>query len=201
MVLPFLLGGSLLLLSRLTGLRGRRDGSRPVYPRELLLLSFIAVLSHPILDTLNTYGVRWLMPFSGTWFYGDSLFIVDPWMWAMLALGVFYSWRREKAHKPASGRPAVIALAVTTAYALLMAVSGAAARSIIRADVESRFGARIHGLMAAPLALDPLVRRFVVEQQGGYRVGRFSWLARPHVGRAMQMFGRGPASHAPGRYP
>jgi len=34
---------------------------------------------------MNTYGVRLLMPFDGRWFYGDALFIVDPWIW--LALG------------------------------------------------------------------------------------------------------------------
>lgn len=51
----------------------------------LVALSFLAVLSHPALDWLNTYGVRLLYPFSGRWFYGDSLFIVDPWMWLLMA--------------------------------------------------------------------------------------------------------------------
>jgi len=36
---------------------------------------------HPTLDWLNTYGMRWLMPFSGRWFYGDAVFIVDPGCW------------------------------------------------------------------------------------------------------------------------
>jgi hypothetical protein len=30
----------------------------------VLLLAAVSALTHPILDTLNTYGVRWLMPFS-----------------------------------------------------------------------------------------------------------------------------------------
>ena len=37
-----------------------------------------------MLDWLNTYGVRLLMPFDGRWFYGDALFIVDPWVWLLL---------------------------------------------------------------------------------------------------------------------
>ena len=41
----------------------------------------IGTLSHPFLDWLNNYGVRLLMPFSGRWFYGDALFIVDPFLW------------------------------------------------------------------------------------------------------------------------
>ena len=47
-------------------------------------LSYLAVLSHPALDWLNTYGVRLLMPLDNRWFYGDALFIVDPWLWLLL---------------------------------------------------------------------------------------------------------------------
>jgi inner membrane protein len=28
------------------------------------------------------------MPFDGTWFYGDTLFIIDPWFWLMTAAGL-----------------------------------------------------------------------------------------------------------------
>src|SRR5690606_12985534 len=51
----------------------------------LLGVTTLAVLTHPTLDWLNNYGMRWLMPFDGRWFYGDALFIIDPWVW--LALG------------------------------------------------------------------------------------------------------------------
>ena len=46
------------------------------------------MLSHPALDWLNTYGVRFLMPFDGAWFYGDALFIIDPWVWLLAATPV-----------------------------------------------------------------------------------------------------------------
>ena len=96
-----------------------RERASGVNPSQLLLLSTIATLSHPALDTLNTYGVRWLMPFNGRWFYGDTLFIVDPWVWLALAIGVILS-------RPARGftRPAKIALWISLAYASAMAVSG-----------------------------------------------------------------------------
>jgi inner membrane protein len=51
-------------------------------------LAYLGVLSHPALDWLNTYGVRLLMPFDGRWFYGDTLFIIDPWFWLIAAAGV-----------------------------------------------------------------------------------------------------------------
>ena len=41
-----------------------------------------------MLDWLNTYGVRLLMPFDGAWFYGDALFVVDPWVWLLLGASV-----------------------------------------------------------------------------------------------------------------
>lgn len=59
----------------------------PVSPRWLFMLSFVAVLTHPALDWLNNYGMRWLMPFRGTWFYGDSVFIMDPLLWIVLGAG------------------------------------------------------------------------------------------------------------------
>ena len=54
--------------------------------RWILALSYLAVFTHPALDWLNTYGMRWLMPFDGTWYYGDAVFIVDPWLWLILGL-------------------------------------------------------------------------------------------------------------------
>jgi inner membrane protein len=67
--------------------RLRPDAQRPVNARWLLILSTIGILTHPFLDWLNNYGMRWLMPFDGTWFYGDSVFIMDPWLWLILGIG------------------------------------------------------------------------------------------------------------------
>ena len=85
-VLPLVLTGFLLLLDRaVAAWRGREPRARA---GPLLALSTVAVLSHPALDWLNTYGVRFLMPFDGTWFYGDALFIIDPWVWLLAATPV-----------------------------------------------------------------------------------------------------------------
>ena len=50
-------------------------------PAQMLLLSYIGVLLHVFMDFTNSYGVRLLMPFSDRWFYGDALYIVDPWLY------------------------------------------------------------------------------------------------------------------------
>ena len=93
-LMPFFLTGAMLLFDRLSARWFRRTISYsenprpPLKPGILLGLSFIAVWSHPFLDWLNVYGVRLLMPFSDTWFYGDSLFIIDPWLWLLMAAAV-----------------------------------------------------------------------------------------------------------------
>ena len=61
----------------------------------LLGLSYLAVFSHPFLDWLNTYGMRWWMPFSDTWYYGDAVFIMDPWLWLVLGAGWLAGRRRR----------------------------------------------------------------------------------------------------------
>ena len=82
-VLPIVMTGLILLVDRLIA---RRRGRQPTArARPLLGLAYIAVLSHPLLDWLNTYGMRFLMPFDGTWFYGDALVVVDPWVWLLAA--------------------------------------------------------------------------------------------------------------------
>ncbi|MCI0479113.1 metal-dependent hydrolase [Candidatus Uhrbacteria bacterium] len=78
-VLPFLQTALLLAYARIT--------RRQVHARALFGLSTLAILTHPFLDWLNNYGMRWLMPFDGRWFYGDSVFIMDPWLWLILGIG------------------------------------------------------------------------------------------------------------------
>jgi len=75
-------------------LRPGKEG--PLKLGGLLAACFLGVLSHPLLDLMNTYGTRILEPFSNRWFYADTLFIMDPWIWIMLILGLEMSWRAER---------------------------------------------------------------------------------------------------------
>ncbi len=84
-ILPLLLAGVFWLWHRW---RGGGVGVPEFRIWKVLGLSYLAVLSHPALDWLNTYGVRLLMPFDDRWFYGDTLFIVDPWFWLLMVVAV-----------------------------------------------------------------------------------------------------------------
>ena len=129
-VLPFVLTGLMLLYDRY-----RRRERDPAVPAQILLLSTISIWTHPTLDWMNSYGLRWLMPFDGTWFYGDSLFIVDPWLLIVLGAGVWISRQRERSGSPRPWQPARVATAVAAAYVVAMLglqnfAEGAARRSI-----------------------------------------------------------------------
>ena len=94
-LLPLVLTGLICLLDRcIARWRGTAPRARP---GRLLLLAYVAVASHPALDWLNTYGVRFLMPFDGRWFYGDALFIMDPLVWLLAGAAVVAAHSRTAA--------------------------------------------------------------------------------------------------------
>ena len=115
-LLPLILAGLLYGFDRWQAKRGKRPEDRlPVNFKWLFLLSFIGCLTHPALDWLNVYGIRLLEPFSSQWFYGDTLFIIDVWLWALTGFATWFSLRREKRGGEWK-RPARVAIAVALAY-------------------------------------------------------------------------------------
>lgn len=115
-LLPLILAGLLYGFDRWQARRGRRpEGRLPVRFGWLYALSLLATLTHPALDWLNVYGIRLLEPFSSRWFYGDTLFIIDVWLWALLGISTWLSLRREKRGENWR-RVARIALVVALAY-------------------------------------------------------------------------------------
>jgi len=117
-VLPIALTLLLLLVDRVIArLRGREPVARA---GPLLGLSTLAVVLHPLLDWLNIYGVRLLMPFDGRWFYGDALFIVDPWLWLLLGTSAVVAHSASRV-----GASAWVALGAVTTL-LITSFDGAA---------------------------------------------------------------------------
>ena len=172
--LPLLLAGAMALWGRW---RGKGDLVRV---GQLVLLAYVGVLSHVFLDWLNTYGVRLLMPFSNQWFYGDTLFVVDPWMYLALGAGAWLSRRRERAGRPAPQRPARVALAVAAGYIVVMMGATQAARAVV-ADGIVRAGrpARTR-FMVSPVVVNPFKREVVVDVGDRYEKGVVWFDPLPH---------------------
>ena len=117
LLLPLLLTGIMIWFDAWQTKRGKRPADRlPIHRGWLLALAYIGCLSHPALDWLNSYGIRLLEPFSSQWFYGDSIFIIDVWIWAALIAGFWLSRRREKKGRSNWQRPAWISFAAVCAY-------------------------------------------------------------------------------------
>ncbi len=66
-----------------------RSRATTVKLKGLLLASVIVTATHPIMDWTNNYGMRFLLPWSPRWFYGDFVFVVDPFIWLVLGSGAF----------------------------------------------------------------------------------------------------------------
>ncbi len=62
----------------------------------LLLASIIVSASHPLMDWTNNYGIRLLLPWSSRWFYGDLVFIVDPFLWLLFGGAAFLLTSKAK---------------------------------------------------------------------------------------------------------
>jgi inner membrane protein len=52
------------------------------------VVAFLVMATHPALDYSNPYGLRLFLPFNGSWYYGDTLFILDPLIDFILLLGL-----------------------------------------------------------------------------------------------------------------
>jgi inner membrane protein len=62
----------------------------------LLLVSLAVTATHPFLDWTNNYGVRLLLPWNARWFYGDFLFVIDPFFWMVLGGASFLLTSKSK---------------------------------------------------------------------------------------------------------
>ena len=169
--------GQLLLPIALTGafwiahaIRRRGDTGTPFRPGWLLLLSYLALYSHLLLDWLNTYGVRLLAPFDWRWFYGDAVFIIDPWLWLVGGAGL---WLARRARRPA---PARGGLAVAACYILAMIVSARLARGMVIEAYQREHGVPPRAIMVGPLPANPFAREVIVDAGDHYATGRFTWL-------------------------
>jgi len=167
-ILPFVLAWLMQLYDRRVRLRRTPDAA-PADFRQLLILSAISIFTHPTLDFMNTYGMRWLMPFVDKWFYADGLFIIDLWLWIALLVGVVWA-RRAK-----WPRPARVALAFLVTYIVVnLGITELGRREVGRQYPGTRY-------MVGPPPVRSWGREVVVDDGRVYRFGTYA------PGRGLQM--------------
>lgn len=171
-ILPAAVTAALVAWDRLQQRRGRRPVARPpVRAPQLLLISLLACLTHPFLDWVNTYGIRLLMPFSDRWFYGDSVFIIDLWIWLALAAGLFFSRGRARLRLERPGLPSRAALLAVAVYILVMFAGSWRTREAASAAMTAAEQRAPVSVMAGPVPLNSLRRQLIFDMGDHYRFG------------------------------
>lgn len=177
-VLPLLLWGAMLWFDRWQKRRGTRPESRlPIHKGWLLALAYIGCLSHPLFDWFNSYGIRLLEPFSSQWFYGDTLFIIDIWLWAALIAGVWISIRRERKGSANWTRPAVAGSLAICAYLLANGLITGRAERLTTAAFEQNYGMIPSLVVANPVPIQFWKRDMLWRNQDSFGSGQYSALS------------------------
>lgn len=115
-----LLWGIALLASRWRGQVSATRGDA----RWLLALLVAGAMSHLVLDWTNSYGVHPFWPVDDRWFYGDSVFIVEPWLWVVSVPVLVKATTNRVARVLLS---TVLAAGLALAWGVPLVTSGAAA--------------------------------------------------------------------------
>jgi inner membrane protein len=95
---------------------------------RLWTLIVVALATHLLLDALNSYGVHLYHPLDSSWYYGDSLFIFEPWIW--LPLGVAAAWNARSRTGWLAATLPILILILVIVYMGIVPAEGVAALSV-----------------------------------------------------------------------
>jgi inner membrane protein len=155
-VLPAVFAALMYALDR----HGRQQNRTTL--KGLLLISYIGMWLHVVMDFLNSYGVRLLMPFSERWFYGDALYIVDPILYVVLGGAILIGRRQAKQSRHPYRTPRR-GIAIAAGYVLLMLASNWWARAEVRDGVTRAGLPPDTRFMVTPVFGNPVRRDVVVD--------------------------------------
>lgn len=162
--------------------------------RDLWLIAGFAVALHAGLDLLTAYGTQVFAPLSERSFALPVLFIIDLWVWALLAVGALLAWRRRS---PAVAGATLLALGgYIAACTLLMLTASATAEAKAR-----ELGPRLHGF-ALPQPFSPLRWKLVAMGRNSIHTAYLDLLpgAAPPEWRKRHRYGEDPALRNFGRH-
>jgi len=95
-------------------------------------VAILVMATHPLLDYANSYGLRPLIPFDGTWYYGDILFIFDPWIDLALLAGILAGRLNSNARRLAAWASLGFVLVYIGARIELHSMAASKFESIVR---------------------------------------------------------------------
>jgi inner membrane protein len=156
------------LISRL-----ERRGGAPF--RQWLLLAWLALIAHPLLDAFTVYGTQLLLPFSDYPVGLGSIFIIDPLYTLPLIVGTSAAlWLRVR-DPTRAGRWNAAGLVASTLYlgwtvAAQSHIEGIVNRTVASSTLADR------RVLVTPTPFNSLLWRAVVMDEDGYDEGYYSLL-------------------------
>ena len=146
----------------------RLDG-QPGLWRRWWLAAWLALVTHPLLDTMTVYGTQLLQPFSDHPFGVGSLFIIDPLYTVPLLIGLVWTLASQRL------RPNAIGLAFSCAYIAWSVAAQWHATSVAR-ETLARQGVQVQHLLVTPAPFNTVLWRVVAVTPTDYREGFYSLL-------------------------
>ena len=160
-----------LLAPLMAWLASKVHGEAALFKRWCLAL-WLALFTHPLLDTFTIYGTQLLQPFSEHPFGIGSMFIADPIYTLPLLLGVVLAMSMKQF---AGLRWNSAALGFSCLYLAWSVAAQAHVQGIVRVQLAS-LGQANAKFFVTPTALNTIAWRIVVLQDKGYAEGFYSLL-------------------------
>ena len=183
LILPLILWGLMLAYDRW------RPAKQEVRAGPLLALAYIGILTHPALDWLNSYGIRLLEPFSSRWVAADTLFIIDIWLWVLLAVTFTLGRLRERRGSRRWFVPARFGLGLIAVYIGLNGLITTQAERQSEALVLAQYQVEPELVVANPVPIRFWARNILWRGEGVRGSGSYLFLDGPRVTGRPQAIG------------
>jgi len=150
-------------------LAARVHGEGAQWRRWTLALG-LALVTHPLLDTMTVYGTQLLLPFSDYPYGVGSIFIIDPLYTLPLLVGLGLALARANDR---GLRANAWALGLSTAYLAWSAAAQWHVQGVVH-DTLAASGRPAQRVLVTPAPFNTVLWRVVVMREGGYEEGFYS---------------------------
>ncbi len=154
----------------------RVDASARQQSRRWLMLVWLALFTHPLLDAFTVYGTQLFLPFSNHPVSGSTVFIIDPAFTLPLAAGLVVALLARDG--PQARAAVVSGLTLAVAYLGLSVAAKLHVEQMAR-DALAEAGIEHRGVLTTPAPFNIVLWRIVAMEEGGYREGFYSLLDPP----------------------
>ena len=142
--------------------------------RRWSLAAWLALITHPLLDTLTIYGTQLALPFSQHPYGLGSVFVIDPLYTLPLLIGLLFAlgYRRRP---DLALRANALGLVLSTAYLFWGMAVQQHVRELVQASL-ARQGVQAETLLVTPTAFNSVLWRVVATTPTHYHEGFYSLL-------------------------